>query len=47
MADGFWFGVIVGWLLNTIALLAVVLGLWLLTRWATPTTGTSVPTEGT
>ena len=39
MADGFWFGVIVGWLLNTIALLTVVLLLWLLTRWAAPTTG--------
>ena len=47
MSEGFWLGVIAGWLLNTIALLTVVLLLWLLTRWATPNSGTSVPTEGT
>ena len=37
MADGFWFGVLIGWLANTIALLILVLFIWVLTRLATPT----------
>jgi len=33
MTDGFWFGVLVGWLVNTLALLTIVLFAWLFTVW--------------
>ncbi len=37
MADSFWFGVLLGWLANTLALLVITLPVWI-TR-AAPTEG--------
>ncbi len=39
MADGFWFGALMGWVANSLALLILGLFVWVFTPRAAPTEG--------